>query len=99
MQSNNECKINNMMDKSELLDAIRKDIMGELDAIIHYDRHIRSTDDKMAKAVWTDIRDEERVHVGELFTLLATLSPDEAKYFAEGEKEVREILRDMRYDI
>jgi len=86
------------MTKSELLDAIRMDIMGELDAIVQYDQHIRSTDNKLAKQVWTDIRDEERVHVGELFTLLATLAPDEAKLFAKGEREVKEIINEMKCD-
>lgn len=86
------------MSKGELLDAIRMDIMVELDAIVHYDKHIRNTDNKLAKQVWTDIRDEERVHVGELFTLLATLCPEEAKFFAKGEREVKDIINEMKCD-
>lgn len=95
---NKEFNQHYMMNKSELLDAIRRDIMGEMDAIVQYDNHIRNTDNKLAKQVWTHIRDEERVHVGELFTLLATLSPDEAKLFAKGEREVKEMIGELDCD-
>ena len=76
-----------------MVDAVRRDIMGEMEAIIQYDEHIRMTDNELAKRVWTDIRNEERVHVGELLTLLIKLSPDEAKFLAEGEKEVNQLIQ------
>lgn len=98
MDINKSCDNHCIMNKSELMDAIRQDIRGELEAIIQYDTHIRHTDNKLAKEVWTHIRDEERVHVGELFTLLATLCPEEAKLFAKGEREVKEMIKEMDCD-
>jgi len=81
--------------KEELIQAIRLDIAGELDAIFGYDAHVQATDDPVAKKVLADIRDEEKAHVGELMTLLRYLDPEEAKHFAEGEEEVREMLEEL----
>lgn len=80
------------MNKQELLQAIRLDIIGEFDAIIQYQNHIMETDNELARKVWSDIRDEEKVHVGELMALLAVLDPQEAQLLNEGEQEVRELL-------
>nr|WP_319487207.1 demethoxyubiquinone hydroxylase family protein [uncultured Caproiciproducens sp.] len=80
------------MTKEELVQAIRLDIAGELEAIYLYDAHVQATDDVMAKEVIGDIRDEEKAHVGELMTLLRTLDPNEAEWFASGEAEVKEML-------
>lgn len=80
---------------NDLVTAVRRDIIGELDAINQYNAHIATTDNELAKRVWTDIRNEERVHVGELLTLLEHLSPDEASKLKEGRAEVQEIMREM----
>ena len=61
----------------ELVNAIRQDIIGELEAIHEYDAHIR---------------DEEREHMGELLELLERLAPDEKALHDEGRGEVREML-------
>ncbi len=87
------------MTKNELINAVRKDIIGELEAIIQYDGHYNSTDNVVAKKVWADIRDEEKVHVGELFTLLNYLDPGEAKFFIEGQEEVKELLGELNIKI
>lgn len=81
--------------KEELIQAIRLDIAGELEAIYIYDAHVQATDDEMAKKVISDIRDEEKAHVGELMTLLRALDPKEAELFASGEAEVREMLSEL----
>jgi rubrerythrin len=81
--------------KEELIQAIRLDIAGELEAIYIYDAHVQATDDEMAKKVIADIRDEEKAHVGELMTLLRVLDPKEAELFASGEEEVREMLSEL----
>ena len=81
--------------KEELIQAIRLDIAGELEAIYVYDAHVQATDNKIAKEVIADIRDEEKAHVGELMTLLKTLDPKEAEFFASGEEEVREMLEEL----
>lgn len=85
--------------KEELIQAIRLDIAGELEAIYIYDAHVQATDDPVAKKVIADIRDEEKAHIGELMTLLKYLDPEEAVHFAEGEEEVREMLRDLNITI
>jgi len=78
--------------KEELIQAIRLDIASELEAIYIYDAHVQATDDVMAKKVISDIRDEEKVHVGELMTLLRVLDPKELELFNSGEMEVKEML-------
>ena len=90
-QANVERKIT----KEELIQAIRLDIAGELEAIYVYDAHVQATDNEIAKKVIADIRDEEKAHVGELMTLLRILDPKEAELFAEGESEVKEMLEDL----
>lgn len=81
--------------KEELIQAIRVDIAGELEAIFGYDAHVQATDDPLAKKVLADIRDEEKAHIGELMTLLRHLDPEEADRFAEGEAEVKEMLEQL----
>jgi len=54
-----------------------------------------STDNVKARAVLTDIANEEREHVGEFYTLLKELEPDEEKYYREGEEEVRELFGNL----
>lgn len=83
------------MSKEELIQAIRADIVGELEAIFLYDAHVQATDDPLAKKVLADIRDEEKAHVGELMTLLRHLDPTEAEHFAEGEAEVKEMMEQL----
>lgn len=83
------------MTKDELIQAIRLNIASELEAIFIYDAHVQATDNEIAKKVIADIRDEEKAHVGELFTLLKILDPNEAEHFLEGEKEVIEMLKTL----
>lgn len=81
--------------KGELIQAIRLDIAGELEAIYLYDAHVMATDDIVAKTVLSDIRDEEKSHVGELMTLLRHLDPKEAEHFASGELEVKKMMDEL----
>ncbi len=78
--------------KEELIQAIRLDIAGELEAIYVYNARVQATDDKLAKSVIGDIRDEEKAHVGELLALLRVLATDEAEHLASGGNEVREMI-------
>jgi Uncharacterized conserved protein len=84
--------VDRKLTQEELIQAIRLDIAGELEAIYLYDAHVHATDNEMAKAVIADIRDEEKAHVGELMTLLRALDPQEAEHFVSGETEVKEML-------
>ncbi len=89
--------VNRKMSKEELIQAVRLDIAGELEAIYLYDAHVQATDDQLAKKVIADIRDEEKAHVGELMTLLRALDPEEAAHFASGEGEVKEMLEELGF--
>ncbi|HNX16910.1 MAG TPA: ferritin family protein [Methanoregula sp.] len=78
----------------ELLRAIRLDIAGELEAIHGYLAHADATDNALAKAVLTDIANEERVHAGELIRLLAILT-DEDDYLLKGKLEVDTLAAEL----
>lgn len=90
-QGNVDRKLSN----AELMQAIRLDIAGELEAIYLYESHYLATDDPAAKAVLSDIRDEEKAHMGELITLMRHLDPRETDLFLSGEAEVKEMLEDL----
>ncbi len=81
--------------KYDLVQAIRTDIVGELEAIFLYDAHAQATDDPVVKAVLTDIRDEERAHVGELTALLKYLDATEMEHLLSGEQEVKEMMEKL----
>ena len=81
----------NEMDFRTIQNA-REDVIGELDAIIQYSNHLRSTDNLAAKTTIKHILDEEMVHVGELMTLLFRLDPEFKKQFDKGANEFNENL-------
>jgi rubrerythrin len=74
----------------ELVRAIRFMIAAEYEATQMYMQLAESTDHPLAIKVLTEIANEERVHAGEFLRLLHELSPDEAKLYAKGAKEVQE---------
>jgi len=80
---------------AELIRAIRFMIAAEYEAIQLYMQLAESTDNALAIDVLKDIADEERVHAGEFLRLLYELAPDEAKFYAEGAKEVEEEISKM----
>ena len=79
---------------AELVRAIRFMIAAEYEAVQLYMQLAESTDNKLAIEVLKDIADEERVHAGEFLRLLSELDPEEAKFYAEGAKEVEEEIRE-----
>lgn len=83
------------MTNGELAQAIRLDLASELEAIFLYDAHVMATDDKVAKKVLADIRDEEKEHMGELLTLLQYLDPNEAGFYEEGAGEVADMIKEL----
>ncbi len=87
--------VDRKMTNEELMQALRLDIAGELEAIYLYESHYLATDDPVAKAVLSDIRDEEKAHMGELVTLMRYLDPKETELFLEGEGEVMEELEEL----
>lgn len=91
--------VDRKMTKEELIQAVRLDIAGELEAIYLYDSHVLATDNASAKKIIADIRDEEKAHVGELMALLKILDPREAEHFASGETEVSEMMEELNIQI
>lgn len=87
--------IDKTMSKQELMQALRLDVASELEAIYLYDAHAHATDDKVAKKVLMDIRDEEVEHVGELMALMRYLDPTIADLMQEGEGEVLEMMEEL----
>ncbi len=76
------------MNMGELIQALRVDLAGELEAIIGYEAHAMATDDMRVKKVLTHIADEERQHVGELQQLLYLLSPNDMEKMEKGRQDV-----------
>lgn len=77
----------------DTLQNARKDLVGEIDAIIQYDSHIHTTDDKIAKSTWENIRNEELVHVGELLGLITYLAPYQKELIEKGLAEFNERVK------
>lgn len=80
--------IQKQLSPDELVQAIRVDIAGELEAIIGYEAHAMSTNDERAKKILYHIADEERRHVGELQQLLYILAPKEQQNIEAGKQKV-----------
>lgn len=97
---NNQNESNGAMsniNEFETLQNARKDLIGELDAIIQYDNHLHSTNNELAKTTWENIRNEEMVHVGELLGLLYYLAPYQKQYVERGLKEFQErVQKELR---
>ncbi len=87
----NERKLND----EELVRAIRFMIAAEYEAVQLYMQLAESTDNKLAKAVLTEIADEEKIHAGEFLRLLKELAPDEDKFYMKGAEEVEEIIEEI----
>lgn len=79
----------------ELVRAIRTMIAAEYEAVQLYMQLAESIDNPLAQAVLKDIAEEEIVHAGEFLTLLKALAPGEDAFYAEGEREVREIMAEL----
>ena len=86
------------MTKQELVQAVRVEIAGELEAQLLYEAHAAATDDEVARKVFLDIADEEKEHMGELLALLQHLAPQEANHIAEGVGEVQGMMEDLGID-
>jgi rubrerythrin len=78
---------------AELIRAIRFMVAAEYEAVQLYMQLAESTDNSLAQEVLKDIADEERVHAGEFLRLLKHLAPDEEQLYAEGAKEVEEMIQ------
>ena len=95
--SNGERSVNNLQERGadnfETLQNARKDLVGEIDAIIQYDYHLHETTNKLAKETWESIKNEELTHVGELLAMLNYLDPSQKQYVEAGIKEFNERMK------
>ncbi|HEX5786123.1 MAG TPA: ferritin family protein [Burkholderiaceae bacterium] len=76
----------------ELIRAVRFLVAAEYEATQMYVQLAEASDHPLATQVLRDIADEERVHAGELLRLLQELAPDEAVLYAQGAREVEEMI-------
>lgn len=81
--------------QEELIRLIRFAIASEFEAIQIYNQIAQSTDNALAKAVFLDIANEEKVHTGELLQLMRELDSDEFVHYEKGYKEVEEIIEEV----
>ncbi len=79
--------------REELIRSVRYMIAAEFEATQLYMQLAESTDDKLVQKVMRDVADEERVHAGEFLRLLYEIAPDEKDFYARGQKEVEEMIR------
>ena len=75
---------NNLSNDFVTLQNARLDVMGELEAIIGYETHLRQTNLPVAKETIKDIAKEEKLHVGQLFGLIFMLDPESKEQFEKG---------------
>ncbi len=78
------------MTAEEIVQAIRVDITGEIEAIVGYEAHAMASGDERVKKVLHHIAEEEKQHVGELQQLLYILSPNEAENIEKGMQSVQQ---------
>ncbi|MEN6355871.1 MAG: ferritin family protein [Armatimonadota bacterium] len=84
------------MTVSELIRALRLDIASEEEATALYEAHADATDNPLAKKVFLDIANEERVHVGEFTELINILTQyEEDAWLANGAAEVKEMAEEV----
>ncbi len=62
-----------MFSPEETIRAIRASLVGEEDAISQYDAQVEMIKNPLVRQVLSKISSEEKVHQGELITLLSTL--------------------------
>ena len=77
------------------ISVILENIVGEIDAIKLYDNAIEQSSDAHVIEVLKSIRDEERVHIGELMYLALEIDPEMASKFIDGCQEAQELIDDV----
>jgi len=82
----------NAIENFDTLQKARQDLIGEIQAIIEYDTHLHTTNDRLAKETWESIKNEELNHVGELLALINYLDPSQGQFVQVGINEFTERL-------
>lgn len=79
-KSKNKIKMNN-----KDLKNLREDLIGELEAINQYQKHIDETDNEEIKKVLSHIADDEKEHFAELTKLIRELDKTQKEKFEKEE--------------
>lgn len=87
----NNNTLSNIKGDFQTIQQVRKDLIGEIDAIIQYGQHMHDSTNPTAKRIWRSIQAEEMVHVGELLALLNYLDPTQTAYVKQGYEEFNDI--------
>lgn len=66
-------------DQATVLEMLREDLIGELQAINQYERHARTTSYAPARQLFQEIADDEKHHVAELLRMIAQLDRVQAE--------------------
>jgi rubrerythrin len=81
--------VSKQLSQDELIQALRVDIIGEMEAVVGYEAHAQASNDERVKKVLHHIADEEKRHIGELEQLLFMLNPIEGQYIDEGKQKIQ----------
>ena len=65
----------------------RKDLIGEIEAVIQYDNHIHETNDQQTINTLKRIKQDELMHIGELLALLNYLDATQTIFVQKGVEE------------
>ncbi len=85
-------KYQRILDRNELIRAIRYSIAAEFEAIQLYEQLRDSIDNEEAKKLLTEVSGDEKEHVGNFMHLLKILAPEEEKFFMKGWEEAAEVM-------
>jgi len=88
---------NGITKQTMALNDVRSDLQGELTAIKDYDTHadqLEKAGMKDAAEILRDIRDEEKVHVGELQKVMDKYDKEYEKSVEDGKKEASQELKE-----
>lgn len=89
---------NRKLTKEELIRAVRFSIASEYEAIQLYEQLEESIEDEKAKKLLKEISGDEKVHVGNFYYLLKTLSPEEDIFYKQGCDEAVKTICDSADD-
>lgn len=89
-------KCDRKLTKDELVRALRYSIAAEYEAVQLYQQLAESIDDELAITVLRDVAEEELEHAGEFLRVLKELQPDEEKHYADGAREVEEMMEKLK---
>ncbi|SHM77079.1 Rubrerythrin [Caldanaerovirga acetigignens] len=65
--------------RATLLEMLREDLIGELQAINQYERHARMTNVTQARQLFLEIANDEKHHVAELMRMIMQLDRRQAE--------------------